>query len=160
MDLEQRLRDFLNQHAIPFEEISHDEAQTCESAAEARGRPQAIGGKTVLFKAKKNFFLFTISNVEKIDSQKVRKILKSDRLRFATPEELWEQTGAVKGALPPFGKPLLPFELYVDESILKNEEIAFNAGVLTTSFILKTEDYFKLHSPQIASFAKDPHQSP
>ena len=31
------------------------------------------------------------------------------------------------GSIPPFGKPFLPFELFVDPSILDNERIAFSA---------------------------------
>jgi len=44
-------------------------------------------------------------------------------------------------ALPPFGRYFYPYDLSLDEPVLKNENIAFNAIVLTKFFILKTEDY-------------------
>jgi len=52
------------------------------------------------------------------------------KIRFASTEELLQLTGLVPGSIPPFGYPLLPFELFVDASILANEKIAFNAGSL------------------------------
>ena len=158
--LEEKLRQFLQEKQVSYQKMQHAEATTCEDSARERGKDMAIGGKTLLFKSKKNFHLFTLSAVEKVDSNKVRKILKSDRLRFATEDELWQLTGALKGALPPFGEPLLPFDLHVDESVLKNSEMAFNAGVLTTSFILQTMDYLEVTNPRITNFARDPRQLP
>jgi len=51
-------------------------------------------------------------------------------LRFASREELLELTGLVPGSVPPFGRPILPFPLYVDTGIAANDRIAFNAGSL------------------------------
>ncbi len=45
-------------------------------------------------------------------------------------------------------------DLYLDESILKNDKIAFNAGMVTKSFIMTVKDYLKLIDPIICSFAK------
>ena len=64
-----------------------------------------------------------------------------DRLRFATVGELKELTGLVPGAVPPFGEPILPFPLYVDQSSLAHDRIAFNAGSLTNSVIMSVDDY-------------------
>jgi len=66
---------------------------------------------------------------------------------------LLELTGLPPGAVPPFGQPILPFELYVDESIRENAVIAFNAGELTTSLILSVEDYLRLAQPTIFRFS-------
>ena len=155
-NLTERLRDLLQSNNIEFVEVEHPPGPTCESAADARGAELKIGGKTLLFKDKRNTFnLFVLSAAKKADNNKIRKILKSQKLRFATKEELMEFAGVEKGALPPFGRDILPFDLYLDKSILGNEKIAFNAGVLTTSFILKVEDYLKLVDPIICQFSKE-----
>ena len=66
-----------------------------------------------------------------------------------------EEVGVSKGALPPFGRDILPYDLYLDESILENEYIAFNAAFLTQSFILKVSDYLTIVTPEkICSFSK------
>ena len=63
--------------------------------------------------------------------------------------------GLVPGSVPPFGQPILPFPLYVDEAIEQNERIAFNAGSMTDSIILGVPDYLRLASPtQIFEFAR------
>lgn len=154
-NLTERLRELLQEKNIPFEERDHPAGSTCETAANARGEELKIGGKTLLFKDKKGeFHLFVLSAAKSADNNKIRKILKSQKLRFATEEELHELVGVEKGALPPFGRDLLPFDLYLDKSILENEKIAFNAGVLTKSFILKVKDYLEVVDPIICQFSK------
>ncbi|RLA65271.1 MAG: hypothetical protein DRQ88_03020 [Epsilonproteobacteria bacterium] len=155
INLTKKLRDLIQGHNIEFKELEHGPGQTCESAAAERGEELKIGGKTLLLKDKRGFNLFVLSAAKKADNNKIRKILKSQKLRFATKEELMELIGVEKGALPPFGRDLLPFDLYLDKSILDNDKIAFNAGVLTTSFILKVEDYLKLVDPIICQFSKE-----
>jgi len=154
-DITKQIRALLNENSIEFEEIDHEPAITCEQSAKARGCSQEIGGKTILFKDKSDFRSFVMSAALQVDSKKVRKILKSSWLRFATTEELREIAGVEKGALPPFGGDILPVDLYLDESILKNDRIAFNAGMVTKSFIImKVKDYLKLIDPIICSFTK------
>jgi len=152
--LTEKLRKLLQDREIDFEEVDHEPGPDCESAANARGEDLKIGGKTLLFKDKTGFRLFVLSAAKKADNNKIRKILKSQKLRFATQEELFEMTGVEKGALPPFGRDLLPFDLYLDKSILENERIAFNAGILTKSYILKVKDYLQLVDPIICQFSK------
>ena len=79
---------------------------------------------------------------------------RARKSRFATAEELRRLTGLVPGAVPPFGRPVLPFELCADPSLLENEVIAFNAGSLTDSIFLRVEDYLKVARPQVVSFAR------
>lgn len=148
------LRNYLKD--VQFEEIEHAPSMTCEESARARGKKQRIGGKTLLLKDKKGFRLFTMSAALEFDSQKARKLLGSQKLRFATSEELMSLCGALSGALPPFGRPLQDLDLYIDSSVLDNEEIAFNAGLLTCSFIMNTKIWFELVAPhaKVASFTK------
>ena len=46
-------------------------------------------------------------------------------------EELREMTGLVPGSIPPFGHPILPFDLYVDTGVCDNRRIAFNVESAT-----------------------------
>ncbi len=59
----------------------------------------------------------------------------------------------MRGGAPPFGEPILPFELLVDESIVRNERIAFNAGSLTDSIIMRVDDYLRTARPQVFRFS-------
>jgi Ala-tRNA(Pro) deacylase len=155
MNLTDKIKNLLNENKIEFIEIDHDPTVTSEESAKARGEDIKIGGKTLLMKDKTDFRLFVLSAAKQADSNKMRKILNSQKLRFATAEELNERAGVTKGALPPFGNPILPYELYVDQSILENEKIAFNAGLLTKSIIMSVKDWQKLVTYQLCQFAKE-----
>jgi prolyl-tRNA editing enzyme YbaK/EbsC (Cys-tRNA(Pro) deacylase) len=56
--------------------------------------------------------------------------------------------------VPPFGRPILPFTLYVDTSITENDRIAFNAGSLTDSMFLPVEDYLRVAQPEVFRFGQ------
>ena len=62
-------------------------------------------------------------------------------------------TGLVPGSGPPFGEPVLPFPLFVDESIEANDRIAFNACALTDSVVLSTVDYLRVAGGEIFRFS-------
>lgn len=148
-----RIRSFLKSQAIPFREAHHSPTHTSEESAKARGEDIALGGKAILMKVEEEFKLFVLSAARKIDSSKIKSRFGAKRIRFATPEELYNLTGLVPGSVPPFGRPILPFDLYVDTSITANEKIAFNAGSLTTSIIMSSRDYLTLAPPEIFDFS-------
>ena len=144
----ERLRTFLQTQHVSFREVAHEVTLTSEDSAAARGEPLRIGGKALVIKANKEFRLFVLPADRKFDSSKVKKQLGVKKMRFATREELLELTGLVPGSVPPFGEPILPLPLYVDEAVKQNDRIAFNAGSLTTSFILAIEDYVRVARPE------------
>jgi Ala-tRNA(Pro) deacylase len=90
------------------------------------------------------FKLFVLSAALKVDSKKIKQRFSAKSIRFASKEELFELTGLVPGSVPPFGPPILSLELYLDPSVTQNEKVAFNAGSLTDSIILKTSDYLNV----------------
>jgi len=149
----QAIRDLLKQEGITYWELQHPPTFTSEEAARARGEDLRIGGKALLIKVGDAFQLFVLSAALKVDSQAIRRHFQARKIRFATPAELQELTGLVPGSVPPFGKPILPFDLCVDPSILANQKIAFNAGSLETSIIMGVEDYIKISKPVTFSFA-------
>lgn len=147
------IRTLLHQHDAPFREVHHGPTRTSEDPARARGEDIRIGGKALLIKTGDVFRLFVLSAALRIDSAAIRRRFGERRSRFATADELRELTGLVPGSVPPFGRPILPFDLFVDESIAANQRIAFNAGSLTDSIIMSVEDYLRVARPDIFRFA-------
>lgn len=142
------IRALLNAEGIAFREVHHEATFTSEESARARGEDLRIGGKALLMKADDEAYrLFVLPADRKVDSASIRKRLGLKRLRFATSDELLCQTGLVPGSVPPFGRPILPFDLYVDAAIRDNARIAFNAGSLTASIILALPDYLAIARP-------------
>ncbi|MBN2123255.1 MAG: hypothetical protein JW821_03090 [Deltaproteobacteria bacterium] len=156
MCLTEKIRSLLKEKRINYQEREHAPACTCEESARARGEDRKIGGKTLMLKDRHGVYhLFVLSAALEADSNRIRGILKSQKLRFATDGELKELAGVEKGALPPFGRPILPFDLYVDRSILENDRVAFHPGVTTLSFIMDVSDWFRLTRPTVCSFARN-----
>lgn len=166
MDLFTNIKALLTDRNVAFRTVHHQPTFTSEESAAARGEEVKIGGKALLMKVDDEYKIFVISAVLKTDSKKIKEYFKAKSgavhhpvqrgIRFASKEELFELTTLVPGSVPPFGRPILNFDLYVDTSIVENEKIAFNAGSLTDSIIMKTADYLTVSNPVIFSFAQTP----
>ncbi len=151
----QRIRNILTGADITFREISHQPTHTSEESARIRGESLAVGGKALLLKNDDIFRLFVLPADRQLDAKKVKQQLGARSVRFATREELLELTGLVPGAVPPFGEPVLPFKLYADTAIGSTEDkVAFNAGELTTSIVMKASDWRAVAQPIEFGFAK------
>ncbi|MBU1071078.1 hypothetical protein KKG65_01540 [Patescibacteria group bacterium] len=151
----QKIKEWLHSKSIDFREVHHEPTKTSEESAKARGEDLSTGGKALVLKVDDFFGLFIFSAAKKLDSSAVKKYFNAKKLRFATREELMELTGLVPGSVPPFGKPMLDLELFVDKSIENNEKIAFNAGSLTGSIIMSTKDYLQIANPKTFNFSKE-----
>ena len=141
------IRRLLTEAGITFREVHHEPTRTSEESAKARGEELRIGGKALLMKGDDVFRLFVLPADRKLDSGAIRREFGWKKLRFATPEELKDLTGLVPGCVPPFGPPILPFELCLDQTATQNPRIAFNAGSLTDSIILAMSDYLAIAKP-------------
>jgi Ala-tRNA(Pro) deacylase len=152
------LRDWLTSQGATFREVHHEPTTTSEQSARARGEELRVGGKALLLKGDDDQFrLFVLPADRKVDSAVLRQKFGFKKLRFATAAELEAATGLVPGSVPPFGRPILPFELYLDEAIRTNDRIAFNAGTLTDSMIVPMADYLRVAAPaECFAFSVEP----
>jgi Ala-tRNA(Pro) deacylase len=145
----------LAQIGAEFKEISHAPTQTSEESARVRGESLAVGAKALLLKTDDTFRLFVLPAHLQLDSKRVKQELGARSIRFATKEELLELTGLVPGSVPPFGLPILPFELYGDTAIGDTEDkVAFNAASLTRSIVMKASDWKAIAQPKQFAFGK------
>jgi Ala-tRNA(Pro) deacylase len=148
------IRELLTRSGVRFREVEHPPTYTSEESARARGEELGVGAKALLMRTDDTLRLFVLPADRKLDSAAVKRTLGVKRLRFATPEELAEQTGLVPGSVPPFGPPILPFELFADSAVGQcQDKVAFNAGSLTVSMILSAADWEAVARPQRFCFA-------
>jgi prolyl-tRNA editing enzyme YbaK/EbsC (Cys-tRNA(Pro) deacylase) len=144
MPVLQAILSLLDESGASYRHLSHEPTPTSEDSARVRGEPLAVGGKALILKAADRHVLLVISAARRLDSGRLKRALGVKKTRFASPEELYDLTGLVPGAVPPFGEPILPLPLYVDASVLANDRIAFNAGSLTDSIIMSVHDYRRI----------------
>lgn len=150
-----RLHAMLLEAGVEFRELKHEPTLTSEESAKARNEPLNVGAKALLIKTDELFRLFVLPADAKLDSAALKKQLSVKKTRFATREELGQLTGLVPGSVPPFGQPILPFELYADPSIGSREnKVAFNAGLLTQSIIMKASDWKQIAQPRLLCFTE------
>ena len=151
----QRVRQLLTQVGCEFKQIEHAPTFTSEESAKVRGEELGVGAKALLLRTDDVFRLFVLPADRKLDSAAVKRAVQAKRIRFATPEELAELTGLVPGSVPPFGEPVLPFELFADsEAGVRYDKVAFNAGSLTVSVIMRAKDWEAVARPARFQFAK------
>jgi len=149
------IKDFLDKNITTYRTVHHEPTYTSEESARVRGEKLEVGGKAIVMKLGDNdFALFVISAVLKTDSKKIKKLFDVKKTRFADKDELMNLTGLVPGSVPPFGRPILNLDLYIDKSITENEKIAFSAGSLTDSVIMQSADYLRLANGKIVDIAK------
>ena len=137
--------------------IEHRPVSTAEQAAEARGTPLALGAKTILLRVRREMVLLALAADRALDNRAVKRRFGTTNTRFATTDELAELTGLERGAVPPFGPPVLPFPLYVDAGLAAWPEIVFTAGRRDRSILIATEVWLAVagHAESFA-FAREP----
>ncbi len=145
----------LDARGIEYSVKLHEPTFTSKESAAARGDDLSVGGKALVLKLDDRFAVFVIPADRKLASKAIKQALRVRNLRFATPEELMNQTGLVPGSVPPFGRPLFEMDLYVDSAVYLNEQISFNAGDLCKSITLRSQDHRIVASPTlVAQFAE------
>jgi Ala-tRNA(Pro) deacylase len=148
----EKVKEFLDEKKVHYEYKEHEEVRTSEEAAKARGEDIKIGAKAMILKCDDKFVMCILSAALKIDNKKLKVIMNSKNLRFATPDEVMEKTGCLPGGVPPFGN-VFGIDILLDKSILANEHMAFNAGERTKSLKILTKEYLDAVKPRIEDFS-------
>ena len=107
-----------------------------------------------VMKAGKIYLLAVLPADEQADLDALAQKFDGKRASLASPEEVTALADCVFGSVPPFSfhKNL---HIVVDERLLqRNDEIAFNAGLLDRSIILNTKDYTRIVQPTLINFAE------
>ncbi len=149
-----KIKSFLDSKELKYEIIVHEPVFTSEQAAKVRGTELKSGAKAMVLRSKGKFFMFVLSADMKLGMKKIERILNTDRLSLATPDEVLKITDCKVGSVPPFGN-LFGIPLYVDKSLLRNEIINFNAGLHTHSVKMNCRDYTSAVNPIIGDFSAD-----
>ncbi|HET7342185.1 MAG TPA: YbaK/EbsC family protein [Methylomirabilota bacterium] len=147
-----RLEGWLREAGVAFEILEHAPVRTSEEAARVRGTPLEIGAKALVVRADDRFVHCVLPASLKADNARLRALLGTRKLRFATPEELERLTGCAPGAVPPFGN-LFGLPVLVDAALCRNERVAFNAGSNAASISMRCDDLVRLAQATVCEFS-------
>ena len=161
----EKLKAFLDQNLVRYVAIKHSSAYTSQeiaASAHVSGREFA---KTVMIRIENKMAMAVLPASYQIDFDLLREIFRDKTVTMATEAEFKNSfPDCDPGAMPPFGN-LYGMEVYVEESLTADREIAFNAGSHSEIIRLSYEDFARLVKPKVfrfswktASLPKDPSE--
>jgi len=148
-----KLKTFLDDAGIKYVTISHSMAFTSQDIAASAHVLGKEFAKTVMIKVEGAMAMAVLPASYHIDFETLRRIFGTKFVTLATESEFKDRFPDCElGAMPPFGN-LYGMEVYVAEALIKNREIAFNAGSHTEVIKLNYSDYESLVKPKILKFS-------
>jgi Ala-tRNA(Pro) deacylase len=147
------LMEYLDMHNVPYVVISHSPAYTAQGVAGLAHIPGRELAKTVIIRLDGRLAMAVIPAKFHVDLELLRKSAKAKSVALAFEEEFKDQFPECEtGAMPPFGN-LFGLDVFADDSLEKDKEIAFNAGTHRELIRMTWEDFKKLAKPKIMRFA-------
>ncbi len=149
-----RLERWLREAGVPFDVLEHAPVATSEEAARVRGTPLEAGAKALVVRAEERYVHLVLPGDRRVDNARLRALLGTRKVRFATADELERLTGCLPGAVPPFGN-LFGLPVLVDEALTRCPQIAFNAGSNAVSIVMRGDDFVRLSGARVCRFVTD-----
>lgn len=144
-----KLREFLDANGVKYVTIRHSLAYTAQevaASAHVRGKDMA---KTVIVKVDGQLAMAVVPASQKVDLVRLRDAAGAKTVEVATEQEFCDAFPECEvGAMPPFGH-LYGMNVFVDQRLAADEEIAFNAGSHTELIRLSYPDFERLAKPKL-----------
>lgn len=149
------IKKLLDQKGISYQASEHEPVYTSEQAARVRGVELKTGVKALVLRTEEGSFVMGLVAADRrIDLKRLAKIVRTKKLRLASPEKVLKITGCEVGSVHPFGN-LHDLPTYLDSSIPENDMVNFNAGLHTISIEMKAKDLIEAIRPVIEDFSKE-----
>lgn len=156
-DVFDRLVDLLNDAKARFRVIEHEPEGRSEAISVIRGNRPDQAAKAMVLDLRgggsgKRHVLAILPGNRKLDFNAVASLYEARKCGFASPDTAQALTGCVMGSVPPFSlDPALA--IVVDQDLLANDTLFFNAGRLDRSMELDTKDWLAVAQPRVARIA-------
>ena len=143
MAMAMSLQAFLDDHALQYETLSHEHAESgMRNASTAHQRGDSVA-KAVLLKNEEKFLLTVLPVTHRLDLGRLHHLLNR-HVGLATEGEVTEIfSDCETGAIPPTGL-LYDIDTIVDEALLNNTDIYFEAGDHEHLVHMNRQDFSKL----------------
>ena len=156
-DVFDRLVTLLNEAKAKFRVIEHEAEGRSDKISVIRGNRPDQAAKAMVLDVRgggggRRNVLAILPGNRKLDFAAVAALFEARKCGFASPQSAQALTGCAMGAVPPFS--LNPnLSVVVDEDLLANQTLFFNAGRLDRSMELDTRDWIAVARPRIARIA-------
>jgi Ala-tRNA(Pro) deacylase len=137
--------------------IEHEPEGRSERISVMRGNRPEQAAKAMVLDVRgggggRRHVLAILPGNRKLDFAAVAALLGARKCGFASPETAQAITGCVMGAVPPFALHDT-LSVVVDQALLSNRTLFFNAGRLDRSMELDTADWLRVVGPKVATIA-------
>jgi Ala-tRNA(Pro) deacylase len=147
-----KLKEFLDNQNVKYQTINHPLAYTTQQTAaftHIRGKELA---KTVMVKVDGRMAMVVLPASFKVDLDMVKRTAGARTTELATEAEFRNMFPECDvGAMPPFGN-LYGMDVYAEEKLAEDQEIAFNAGSHLELIKLAYKDFERLVKPKMGKY--------
>ncbi len=145
---------FLDENKVEYVTIRHSPAYTAQKIAAAAHIPGREVAKTVMVNMDGKMAMAVLRATDQVDLDLLRSAANAKSVTLATEDDFKDAFQGVElGAMPPFGN-LYGMQVFTDEALTKDAQIAFNAGSHTELLQLDYADFERLAKPKVANFSR------
>ena len=148
-----QLKELLDSHNIKYVTMTHSAAYTAQeiaSLAHVRGEEFA---KTVIVRIDGAMVMAVLPASYHVDLPLLKAAAQGKKIALASETDFRDRFPECEtGAMPPFGQ-LFGMSVFVDETLTRDKEIAFNAGTHKELIRLSYEDFARLVQPKVVALA-------
>lgn len=150
------LDEFLRQARIPYTTFRHPAAFTAQDEAAVAHVPGRSWAKIVVCFADDEAILAVVPAPMIVDLEQLRLLAGSRSMRLARePEFQAMYPDCQVGAMPPFGN-LYSQRVFVDQSLVGEPDMVFNAGTHTDAIRMHYWDFADIVRPIVGAFGRRP----
>ncbi len=148
-----KLKEFLDAQHINYTSIPHSTAYTAQGIAALTHISGKELAKTVMVKLDDKLCMAVLPASKAVDLEMLKQAVGAKNATLASEREFREKfPDCETGAMPPFGN-LYNLPVYVEESLSKDREIAFNAGTHNELIQISYADFARVVSPIQSKFS-------
>ena len=153
----ERVCGLLDASGARYRLIEHEPEGRSERISVMRGNRPEQAAKAMVLDVRgggggRRHVLAILPGNRKLDFAAVAALFGARKCGFASPETAQAITGCVMGAVPPFALHD-SLGVVVDEALLSNQTLFFNAGRLDRSMELDTAEWLRVVAPKVATIA-------
>lgn len=148
-----QLQKYLDDNHVKYITVNHSPAYTAREVAGSVFVPRRDFAKVIMIKIDGRMVMAVLPASRRVDMDKLCNAAGATHIEMADEDEFKALFPACEtGAMPPFGN-LYDMDIWVDDMLVEDDDIFFNAGTHTQLMQMAFEDYRDLVKPNTADFA-------
>ncbi len=148
-----KLQQFLDDNHVKYVTVNHSPAYTAREVAASVFIPRRDFAKVIMIKVDGRVAMAVLPASRRIDIDKLRDATGATHIDIASENEFKDLFPTCEtGAMPPFGN-LYDMDVWIDNLLVEDDDIFFNAGTHTQLMQMAFKDYQRLVKPNTADFA-------